>query len=170
MDPTKNVDFIGNSLKNIKNKNILKTIIGYLDISQTLKLLQYNNFLQKKVDIGISTYRKHFNEIVIEMIPIDNPKAKDDDKNFFINIPDQYKNFYHIYFDEHKQEENRNYIINNEQVNKIKIIIDEEVKSFENLFANAYYIETINFIKFNRKDITDMSGMFFMYSTSEKNG
>ena len=43
---------------------------------------------------------------------------------------------------------------------KIKIIIDYQVKSFKELFSGCYYIESINFKKFYRNNITDMSYMF----------
>jgi hypothetical protein len=42
--------------------------------------------------------------------------------------------YYHIYFDKNKGEINRNYLKINEQIKKIKIIIDYQVKSFEELF------------------------------------
>ena len=44
---------------------------------------------------------------------------------------------------------------------KIKIIIDEQITSFKKLFYECVCIEMINFIKFNRKDINNMKLMFF---------
>ena len=43
---------------------------------------------------------------------------------------------------------------------KIKIIIDYQVKSFNKLFFKCYCIESINFKKFYRNNIIDMSWMF----------
>ena len=43
---------------------------------------------------------------------------------------------------------------------KIRIIIDYQIKSFKNLFKYCKCIEYINFIKFNRNNITNMSSMF----------
>ena len=43
---------------------------------------------------------------------------------------------------------------------KIKIIIDYPVKSFKGLFSWCECIESINFKKFYRDNITDMSFMF----------
>ena len=43
---------------------------------------------------------------------------------------------------------------------KIKIIIDYQVKSFKDLFKRCECIESINFKKFYRNNITDMSYMF----------
>ena len=52
------------------------------------------------------------------------------------------------------------YKINEEdKVTKIKIIIDYQVKSFS-LFYKCECIESINFKKFYRDNITDMSWMF----------
>ena len=47
-----------------------------------------------------------------------------------------------------------------DKVTKIKIIIDYQVKSFKGLFSWCKYIESINFKKFYRNNITDMSWMF----------
>ena len=44
---------------------------------------------------------------------------------------------------------------------KIKIIIDYPVKSFKELFYKCRCIESINFKKFYRNNITDMRYMFF---------
>ena len=45
-------------------------------------------------------------------------------------------------------------------MNKIKIIIDYQIKSFERLFNECKCIEKINFKKFYRNNITNMSCMF----------
>ena len=52
------------------------------------------------------------------------------------------------------------YIEEEDKVTKIKIIIDYQVKSFKGLFSGCYCIESINFKKFYRNNITDMSWMF----------
>ena len=49
------------------------------------------------------------------------------------------------------------FIKGHEKIDKIKIIIDKEINSLEGLFKNCAEIEEINFIKFNRKDKTNMS-------------
>ena len=48
-----------------------------------------------------------------------------------------------------------------DKVTKIKIIIDYQIKSFKELFSDCYCIESINFKKFYRNNITDMSYMFY---------
>ena len=52
------------------------------------------------------------------------------------------------------------YIEEEDNVTKIKIIIDYQVKSFYGLFKWCKCIESINFKKFYRNNITDMSYMF----------
>ena len=53
-----------------------------------------------------------------------------------------------------------NYINENHNISKIYIIIDYQVESFSNLFKNCRYIESINFKKFYRNNIIDMSYIF----------
>ena len=52
-----------------------------------------------------------------------------------------------------------------EKIKIIKIIIDYQVKSLENLFNDCKCIESINFKKFYRNNITDMSSMFYKCSS-----
>ena len=47
-----------------------------------------------------------------------------------------------------------------DKVTKIRIVIDYQVKSFEDLFKNCKCIQYINFKKFNRNNIDNMSFMF----------
>ena len=50
------------------------------------------------------------------------------------------KKYYHIYFNGNKEEIKRNYLNENENVSKLKIIIDYQVKSFKKLFYSAIVI------------------------------
>ena len=78
----------------------------------------------------------------------------------FINIKEEDKKYYHIYFNNNKEEIKRNYIKENEQIKIIRIKIDYQVKSFENLFYFCECIESIYFKKFYRNNINNMKGMF----------
>ena len=60
--------------------------------------------------------------------------------------------FYHIYFNDKKEEIKRNYLKENEKISKIKIIIDYQIKSLKKIFRECECIKKINFISFNRKD------------------
>ena len=79
----------------------------------------------------------------------------------FININENDKLYYHIYFNDNNEETKNKYFIREEdKVTKIKIIIDYQVKSFKELFSKCRFIESINFKKFYRDNITNMSCMF----------
>ena len=79
----------------------------------------------------------------------------------FINISEEDEKYYHIYFNDNKEEIKRKNINKNDEVRKIKIIIDSEIKSFSKLFYGCKWIESINFKKFLRKNITNMSCMSY---------
>ena len=145
-----------NLLNNIKCKYIFKQIFEKLKQKILLDIIKYNTNIQKILDINLNNY-KTYKKIEIEIIPIINKK----EENKFINIKDEFKSYYHIYFNDDKNEINRDYYTKNDGIKKIKIIIDEEIKSFEGLFDGCNCIEKINFIKFNRIDINNMSFMFF---------
>ena len=69
--------------------------------------------------------------------------------------------YFHIYFNNNKEDEiKRNFINKDEKIKIIKVIIDYPIKSFENLFIDCHCIEFINFKKFVRNNIIDMSYMF----------
>ena len=53
--------------------------------------------------------------------------------------------YYHIYFDDNKEEIKRNYLNKNEKIKIIKIIMDYHVKSFEKLFYERDYFNSISF-------------------------
>ena len=136
----------------IRNKNILKNILSFLKPKKYLSLIKYNKEIQKKLCKSIIDYRE-YNQIEIEIIPI-----KDDFSGKVINLINENNEYFHIYFDSKRKK--TNYISSKDNVSKIKIIIDFEIKSFKGLFEDCEYISSIYFIKFNRKDITDMSHMF----------
>ena len=95
------------------------------------------------------------NPIEIEIIPFNEA-----DRNIFVNIKEDNKLYHHIYFNNNKEEIKRNYFTNDDNVNRIRIIIDKEIKSLNGLFKKCNCIKKINFIKFNKKDINDMSYTF----------
>ena len=93
-------------------------------------------------------YSETFTPIEIEIIP---KKGK---YGTFINIDENDKLYYHIYFNDNKEEIKNKYKINEEdKVTKIKIIIDYQVKSFKELFSGCYCIESINLKKCYRNNI-----------------
>ena len=78
----------------------------------------------------------------------------------FINYDINNEQYYHIYFDNNEEETGRSFLIENEDINSIKIIIDYQVESFKELFIYCECIESIYFKKFFRNNITNMCSMF----------
>ena len=70
------------------------------------------------------------------------------------------KLYYHIYFNNNREEIKRLFINKGEEIKIIKIIIDYQIKSFEVLFDDCTCIETIYFKKFYRNNINNMDLMF----------
>ena len=115
--------------------------------------MKYNKKLQKRLNINIDNYNE-CSKIEIELKLDDNKYGK------FINIPDKDKEYYHIYFDNYNKEIKRGYVEFYEIVKIIKIIIDYQVKSLEELFYKCNCIDSISFNKFYRNNITNMIYMF----------
>ena len=145
-----------NSYKNIKSKYILQKIFANVTEKKLLQIVNYNKNIQEELEKDINDFKKYYNQIIIEIIPINKG-----DKNTFIKFKEEENKYYHIYFNDETEEKHRNYINKDENVAKIKIIVDEQIKSFQGLFYFCDCIERINFINFNRKDINNMSYMFF---------
>ena len=148
-----------NILENIKSKYILEHMLNYLKRNKSLIIIKYNKKLQNSLNISKNTFKECveiYSSIEIEIIPNKIEYGK------FINIPSKEEElFYHIYFDENKNEIKRNYLNKDENISKIKIIMDYQVKSFSELFCNCRCIKSIAFKKFNRININNMSSMFW---------
>ena len=142
------------SWKKIKSKYILSQIFDILMMSKALNIIRYNKEIKKKLKRKLLDYKNEYEKIVIEIIP------KDNEYGTFINFSPKKKSFYHFYFDGNNKMIDRNFIKKDEKVSKIKIIIDNKVKSFYQLFTNCKCIKRIDFIKFNRNNINNMNKMF----------
>ena len=145
------------SFEKLKNNFILKKIFNYMKKKKTLMIMKYNKKLQKRLNLNIEDYKEfsqQYSSIEIEIKLVDNKYGK------FINIPDEQEEYYHIYFDNSKEEIKRNVTIVNEKVKTIRIKIDYQVKSLNKLFYSCEYINSIIFKKFNRINVTDISYIF----------
>ena len=129
--------------------------------NKLLNMIKYNKSLMKRINININDYREYKeyletnSPIEIEIKPVNKKYGK------FINIKKEEEIYYHIYFNNNKEEIKRNFSNENEKGGKFKIIIDYQVKSFEDLFYYCESIETINFKKFYRNNINNMKFMFY---------
>ena len=55
------------NLENIKSKYVLIKVTDNLSLNQLLKLINYNKNIQDKLEIGINTYKKVYNQTIIEL-------------------------------------------------------------------------------------------------------
>ena len=131
-------------LNNLKSNYFLEKLFNNLKKNKYLVLIKYNKRIQNRLNINNKDY-KEFSEIEIEIITFKNIYGK------FINISNkEEESYYHIYFNDNKNEIKRNYLTENDNITKIKIIIDYQIKSFENLFKDCKVNESIilkNFIE-----------------------
>ena len=136
---------------------IIFYIFNNLLKKKSLDIIKYNKIIKDRINISIKDYKEYselYSSIEIEI------KLVKDECYKFININEENKIYYHIYFDDNKEETKRNYLNGSEQIKTIKIIIDHQVKSFENLFLDCFCNKSINFTKFYRNNVTNMACMF----------
>ena len=115
----------------LRNDYFLQKTFNNLQKKKSLEIVKYNNNNKQRLNLNINDYKKYcetYSSIEIEIIP------KDNEYGVFINIDDKDKIYYHIYFNDNKEEEERNYLDKNDNVSKINIIIDYEIISFEGLY------------------------------------
>ena len=131
-----------NKFKNIKSKYILKKVFNNLERKKLFNILKYNNEIKKRINININDYKEYsekYTLIEIEIKPVNNKYGE--------FISNKYKKYYHIYFNNNEEEIKRNFILKDEQIKKIKIIIDYHIESFKELFDDCKCIESIYFKK-----------------------
>ena len=151
-------------IDNIRCDYILRFIFDILTEKRNLKIVRRNKLLQEKLNININDYKKYKNRIEMILIPIPSEELKNE-KNIFINYTEkekekEKKSLYHIYFNNSREESNRNYITKEDKVNIIRVLLESGIKSLEGLFQDCTCIKRINCIKYKRSDITNMSKMF----------
>jgi len=153
-----------NIFKNLKSDYFLQLLFNNLVKKKSLDIIKYNKNMKDRININIKDYKEYselYSSIEIEIKPVNNKFGK------FINIDKDEEKYYHIYFNNNKEEIKRNYLNENDNVETIKIIIDFQIKSFEELFWDCEYIEYICFKKFYRNNIYNM-GYMFSYCSSLK--
>ena len=144
----------------IKSNVIIKKIFNHMKRYKSFEIIKYNKACQERLNLSIKDYKEYYNQLYFSNIEVE-LKLNDNEYGRFINIPDEVKEYFHIYFDNSKEEIKRNYLIENEKVKVINIIIDCQVKSFKGLFTYCTCIRSITFKKFFRVNITNMSFMFW---------
>ena len=108
-------------LDNLKSDYFLIKMFDLIKQNKALKIIKYNKKIQKRLNINIKNYKECsqlYSPIELEL------KLEDNEYGKFINIPDEEKEFFHIYFNNSKKEIKRNYLKEKEKVKRIKIIIN----------------------------------------------
>ena len=147
---------LAGSYENIKANYFLEKIFNYLKKGKTLNLVKYNKNIKKRINLNINDYKEYsekYSSIEIEIKPVSNKYGE------FINFENE-EIYYHIYFNNDEEEIKIDNINYDGEIKMIKIIIDYQIKSFKNLFYYCECIESINFKKFYRNNINDMSHLF----------
>ena len=127
-----------NKLMNIKSDYFIQILFNYIPKKVSLELIQYNINIQKRLNININNYKdfcEKFSSIELEIVPIQNEYGA------FINIKEENKKYFHIYFNDNKEEIKRKELNKEDKVSKITIIIEHQINSFDNLFDYCKCIE-----------------------------
>ena len=140
------------NMNNIKSKYIMKKIFENLKKNKELFIINHNKEIQKRLDINIDDF-KNYSNIEIEIIPFKNVHGK------FIDLNEEERPYYHIYFDDNKNEVKTTYLYE-DNVSKIRVSVDYQIDSFYGLFYRCCIIESVNFKKFYRNNIKNMCSMF----------
>ena len=154
-----------NKYINIKSDYFIQKLFNNMQTKIYLKIIKYNMNIQKRLNININNYKNYselYSSIELEIIPIQNEYGS------FININKKDKKYFHIYFNNNKEEIKKTELNKEDKVSKINIVINYQINSFYELFDNCKYIESINFKKFYRNNITNMRCMFFEFSSLKK--
>ena len=156
-----------NILQNLKSDYFIQKFFDYIQKRRKLKTIRYNKSIQKRINLNINHYKEYsekYSSIEIEIKPMENKYGD------FININKENEEYYHIYYNDNKNEQIKSTSLNeNDKISKINIFIDYQVESFNELFYNCKCIESICFKKFYRNNVTDMSYMFYISSLKELN-
>ena len=106
-----------NNFDRLKSNYILKKIFNIIIKNKLLGIIKYNKKLQKALNLNINDYQEYsqlYTPIEIEIKLADNKYGE------FINISDEDKKFYHIYFDNSNEEIKRYFLYKNEKVKRLK--------------------------------------------------
>ena len=162
MEERNNINTTKHFLSNIKSNYILKKVFTHINELRLLKIIQKNKTIQNLLNKDINDYKKYLT-IEIEILPLMKEYYNKEIVNIlgkFINIYDE-KNI-KIYFNDSNEIIKKNKIEYKEKVNKIKIVINNNIISLVELFRDCNIIEKMTFNKFRIKDINNMNKMFDM--------
>ena len=108
------------ALEKLRSDYFLKLLFNNLEKKKLLEIIKYNKNIKKRINLNINDYKQYseiYSSIELEIIPAKNKYSK------FININGKDKTYYHIYFNNNKEEINRNFINKDDNIKNINIII-----------------------------------------------
>ncbi len=136
-------------MDNIKSDFFILRIFDLMPKNISFSIFKYNKKLQERMKLTIKDFidvYELYAPTKIEITLLQNTYGK------FINVKENEKKYYHIYFNDDKEEFKNKYFINEEdKVSKIKIIIDYQATSLNELFEECNCIKSIDFKKYCRK-------------------
>ena len=86
-------------IENIKSRYILSKIYDNMTKKKKLEIVKYNKKVQNRLDLGVKDYKEYsetYSSIEIEIMPAKGKYGR------FINIDENDKLYYHIYFNDNK--------------------------------------------------------------------
>ena len=108
----------------IRSKYILQQIVNFLSHKILLEVIRYNKNIKKKLNKEINDYKNEYLKIEIELIPSTYSFDYSNRYLKFINLQKKNESYYHIYFNDNKEEVKTNKIKYEDKITKINIIID----------------------------------------------
>ena len=87
--------------KNLKSDYFLKILFNNLMKKKKLDIIKYNKNIKNRININIKDYKEYseiYSSIEIELKPVEDEYGK------FININKEDEIYYHIYFNDNKEE------------------------------------------------------------------
>ena len=95
-------------IENIKSRYILSKIYENMTKKKKLEIVKYNKKIQNRINLSVKNYKEYsetFTPIEIDIISTKDKYGK------FININEDDKLYYHIYFNDNKEEIKNKYEI-----------------------------------------------------------
>ena len=122
-----------NYLQKVKNRSLIS---DKYKLEKAIKIINNSKYIQSRLDLSINNYKEYsgiYSNVEIEIIPA---------KNIYSNFINKGESFCHIFFNNDKTEIKRKNLNTNENIEKIRIIIDYQLKSFKELFLDCKCIES----------------------------
>ena len=97
--------------ESLKSDYFLQKLYDNMTKKKKLEIIKYNKRIQNRINLSVKNYKEHsetFTPIEIEIITAKDKYGK------FININENDKLYYHIYFNDNKEEIKNKYEINKE--------------------------------------------------------